>query len=113
MDKNMTRTIFVDFDGTLAKQDIDRYKRQIGEPIFSMIDKVKTELDKGSRVVIFTARASYWADDHEKSDIEQFCLKHIGQILPITAIKEHYIDEIWDDRAREIIKNQGEFKHAT
>lgn len=108
----MSKLIFVDFDGTLAHQDTDKYQREIGRPIMPMIEKVKAELDNGSRVVIFTARATCWTDLFEKSDIEQFCLKYIGQILPITAIKEHGIDEYWDDRAREVIKNQGEFKHA-
>lgn len=108
----MIRTIFVDFDGTLAHQTSEKYERVIGKPILSMVEKVKQEVARGSNVVIFTARATHWTDDFEKSDIEEFCLRYIGKKLPITSIKEHGITEYWDDRAREVIKNIGEFKHA-
>ena len=103
----MKRKVFVDFDGTLAKQETNGYCREIGEPIFPMIEIIKEELKKGSEVKIFTARASAWNDNLEKIDIERFCVKYFGQVLPITAIKEHYIDVYYDDRAIQIEKNTG------
>ena len=109
---DMVKTIFVDLDGTLAHQTSEKYERAIGEPIIPMVNKVKQEIAKGNNVVIFTARASHWTDEFEKSDIEEFCLRYIGTKLPITGIKEHGITEYWDDRAKEVIKNTGEFKHA-
>lgn len=103
------RVIFIDFDGTIVHQDTDEYKREIGKPIMPMIEKIKRELANGSIVKIFTARASEYTDPLEKLEIEQFCAKYIGQILPITATKEHGITEMWDDRAVKVIKNKGEF----
>lgn len=110
---DMTKTIFVDFDGTLAYQEESgKYSRAIGKPILPMVEKVKRAIAKGDNVIIFTARATHWTDAFEKSDIEEFCLRYIGVILPITGIKEHGITEYWDDKAKEVIRNVGEFKHA-
>lgn len=103
----MRRKVFVDFDGTLAKHTSDEYQREIGEPIFPMIELIKKEIESGAEVKIFTARASCWADAMEKTDIEIFCLKYLGRILPITAIKEHYIDVYYDDRAIQVVRNKG------
>lgn len=72
-----------------------------------MIELIKKELQNGSEVKIFTARASYYLDDIEKLDIERFCVQHFGQVLPITAIKEHNIDVYYDDRAQKVEKNTG------
>lgn len=103
----MKRKVFVDFDGTLATQQTNGYHREIGEPIRPMIEIIKQELKNGSEVKIFTARASQWHDELEKIDIERFCVKYFGQILPITALKEHYIDVYYDDRAIQVEKNTG------
>lgn len=99
--------IYIDFDGTLATQKTNEYQREIGEPISPMIDLVNEWITKGHKVTIFTARASKWADNFEKMDIEMFCVKHFGKILPITAIKEHGIDFFIDDRAIKCEKNTG------
>lgn len=106
--ENKRRKIFVDFDGTMATQD-GEYSREIGKPIYPIINLIKRHLAVGNEVIIFTARASQWSDETEKSDIENFCKKYIGQILPITAIKEHNIDCYIDDKAVQVIKNTGEF----
>jgi hypothetical protein len=40
-------------------------------------------------------------------------LKHIGQILPITNIKDPELVEIWDDRAIGVNQNVGTIKFKT
>lgn len=101
------RKVFVDLDGTLAVQKTNGYEREIGEPISPMIEIIKEEIKNGAEVKIFTARASDWTDELEKLDIERFCVKHFGRVLPITALKEHYIDVYYDDRAIRVEKNTG------
>lgn len=116
MDKpNKQRSIAVDFDGTLATYDGWKGVEHLGEPVEEMVLRVKAELDAGSAVTIFTARVNpnggsfEDALDATKSFvlIAQWCTEHIGQILPITHEKSREWDEMWDDRAVQIVKNQG------
>ena len=98
--------VMVDLDGTLAEQ-LKEYQREIGKPIMPMVELIRKEIESGAEVKIFTARASDWADELEKLDIERFCVKYFGQVLPITAIKEHEITRIYDDRCIQVEKNTG------
>lgn len=101
----------VDLDGTLAKYDGWKGHDQIGEPILPMIEKVKEKLAAGMTVVIFTARVCS-AQRQEDTDtalraITNWCSKHIGVQLPITAEKDFNMIEMWDDRAVQVISNEG------
>lgn len=98
--------VMVDLDGTLAEQ-LKEYQREIGKPIMPMVELIRKEIESGAEVKIFTARASDWADELEKLDIERFCVKYFGKVLPITAIKEHEIARIYDDRCIQVEKNTG------
>lgn len=105
------RHIAVDLDGTLAHYDTWKGVEHIGEPIPNMVERVKKALAVGHHVSIFTARV---ADDHALRDdevarlyIEEWCLKHIGVRLPVTAVKSGYFTEFWDDRAVRIERNFG------
>jgi hydroxymethylpyrimidine pyrophosphatase-like HAD family hydrolase len=112
---NKQRSIAVDFDGTLATYDGWKGVDHLGEPVEEMIQRVQAELDAGSAVTIFTARVNpnggsfQEALDATKSYvlIAQWCVQHIGQLLPITHLKSQVWDEMWDDRAIQIVKNQG------
>lgn len=118
----------VDLDGTLAVYDRWRGHIHIGEPIPRMVDRVKQLLADGHYVTIFTARlagsdyvlgraanaAMYLTDgpDCKKYNdiavlIEEWCRMHIGQVLPITAEKKPYFHAILDDRAEQILLNDG------
>lgn len=102
------KTIAVDLDGTLARKmpgEFDRNK--IGKPVPAMMRKVRKALADGHKVVIFTARAAEpvnvkpvraWLKDHDLED------------LRITHEKTPEIDEIWDDKAKAVVKNKGTFK---
>lgn len=39
--------------------------------------------------------------------VEQWCLKHLGEVLPITCEKDFMCKEIWDDRAVRVVFNEG------
>ncbi|MBY3231862.1 hypothetical protein [Rhizobium laguerreae] len=96
----------VDLDGTLATYDHWRGIDHVGEPIMPMVRRVREWLDRGEEVRIFTARCA--GPEDCKPAIEKFCLEYIGEILPITNIKDFGLIELWDDRAVQVIYNTGE-----
>lgn len=110
--------IGVDLDGTLAYYDGWKGPSHIGEPIPLMVSRVKGWIASGKDVRIFTARAWAWeylygapkhGDDYEKiiKPIEDWCQQHLGQVLPVTCIKDLACMEIWDDRAVAVEINTG------
>jgi hypothetical protein len=105
MPSEYTLEIGVDLDGTLAEYDTWKGFAHIGKPVPRMVTKVKRALAKGYKVYIFTARAS---EVESLPYIEDWCLKHLGVVLPITAVKLYTFDEYWDDRAVGIEKNTGQ-----
>lgn len=96
----------VDLDGTLAQYDGFKGKEHIGDPIPLMKEKVMKEIESGRTVKIFTARAH---DPAAIPYIEDWLLKHGFGRLPITNIKDPGMEELWDDRAKQVIKNTGKF----
>lgn len=104
--------IAVDLDGTLAFYDEWVGEDHIGDPVPAMVDKVKALLDKGKRVKILTARVCPEnGKDVEaiRKLIQDWCKEHLGQSLPVTHEKDHYLEELWDDRVKQVIKNTGKF----
>lgn len=111
----MERWIGVDLDGTLAEYYGWKGPLHIGAPIPEMVDRVKKMLEDGVNVRIMTARISH---DNTSSGIIQaqismttimeWCDKHLGQVLPVTNVKDYGMVYLWDDRAIGIIKNHGE-----
>lgn len=100
--------IGVDLDGTLAYYDKWQGIDQIGEPIGPMVARVKRWLANGADVRIFTARVA------EKSEVKRYaviafiyvwCLKHLGQVLPVTNCKDFDMVELWDDRCVQVVPN--------
>ena len=99
--------IGVDLDGTLA--EYHGYKDgEIGDPVEAMLDRVLGWLEDGQDVRIMTARVADDPDGSMKKSIEDWCLKHIGQVLPVTNEKDSGMIELWDDRAVQVVKNTGE-----
>jgi len=106
--------IGVDLDGTLAVYDGWKGVDHIGEPVPLMLSRVKQWLAEGKDVRIFTARVS----GHLKplvgggledaiTPIQLWSKKHIGQVLPITNVKDYGMVELWDDRAIGVDINTG------
>ena len=100
-----TGWIGVDLDGTLAEYHGWQGPEHIGEPVPSMVERVKQWLSEGREVRIFTARAADGAYSHEY--IEKWCEEHIGQKLPVTCMKDYGMIELWDDRAVAVVPNTG------
>lgn len=104
--------IGVDLDGTLATYDHWRGEKHIGAPVPAMVERVKRWRAEGREVRIFTARVH--ADGGDGRDvaevasyIAQWCLEHLGEILPITNVKDYGMVELWDDRAVAVEANTG------
>jgi hypothetical protein len=107
-----------DLDGTLAEYnsgDFKRWKAQglpattIGRPIARTVARVQAALARGYEVWIFTSRLSpEWLDITEQAAaIAAWTQEHVGKRLDATAYKLERFDEIWDDKAIRVAKNQG------
>jgi hypothetical protein len=103
----------VDLDGTLAiydRSDKRTGRLFIGDPIPAMVERVKEWLARGDVVVIFTSRVA----DQSKPDhfdvlrlIHEWCERHIGERLYVTATKFPWIGAFYDDNAYHVIRNTG------
>lgn len=105
--------IGVDLDGTLAHYEGWKGVEHIGAPIPKMVERIKNWLADGVEVRIFTARI--WHPDPTsveafdvKHFVEQWCIEHLGQKLPVTCTKDFGMIELWDDRAVQVKINTGE-----
>ena len=102
-----------DLDGTLAEYRGWRGPEHIGPPILQNVRRVQLLLTLGIEVRIFTARVYCVAEqdprDREQAVrlIEEWCLQHIGQVLPVTCQKDFGCVQIWDDRAVAVEPNTG------
>ncbi len=114
--------IGVDFDGTLAIDTGSQCDQPLGDPIPLMVDRVKAMLADGWDVRIFTARAAITADHtyaayydgtsqtfhrEQNAMIRQWCVQHLGRVLPITATKDFQMVQLWDDRCIQVVHNIG------
>lgn len=116
----MSGWIGVDLDATLAMYDGFKGPGHIGDPIPVMVDRVKAWLAEGREVRIFTARVgacmvineqgvqdtNSFAEEARKHIVE-WCIKHIGVELPVTATKDFGMVELWDDRCVQVQPNTG------
>lgn len=121
----------VDFDGTLAVYDKWSGASHTGEPIKKMVERVKKWLAAGREVRIFTARvfplmtvnpndnldlfevsSNYSTQRHYEAieavvAIQKWCKEHLGTVLTITCVKDYGMVFLYDDRAKQVIKNTG------
>jgi hypothetical protein len=93
--------IGVDLDGTLAYYDEFRGDDHVGAPIEPMVRQVRKWIAEGKDVRIFTARKPHPA-------IRKFSHDNFGKILPVTNVKDHKMQALYDDRAVGIKRNSGE-----
>tara|TARA_Y100000310_G_C20517876_1_gene732138 strand:+ start:262 stop:1047 length:786 start_codon:yes stop_codon:yes gene_type:complete len=110
MNSNQPNTwIGVDLDGTLAEYDEWVSIDHIGKPIQPMLDRVKSWLQEGKEVRLFTAR---WDDTPENQRAflvawRDWCFANNIPTLRITTIKDSMMIELWDDRCIQVEKNTG------
>lgn len=110
--------IGVDLDGTLACYDGWKHEGHIGAPNPVMVELVKTWLDQGRRVKVFTARVSPLLEappgqrEHLRrqlvTPIEDWCIEHIGQKLEVVCHKDKYCTKIYDDIAIQVSRFTSE-----
>lgn len=109
--RRKTKCIALDLDGTAARYEGWKGPEHIGEPIPEVIDRVKRALSLGIEVYIFTARVAPTHGGHRTDEARQhindWCVKHIGKVLMVTAIKLPQFDEFWDDKGVSVAKNLG------
>lgn len=112
--------IGVDLDGTLAEYAGWKGPDHIGAPIPLMVERVKAKISEGVEIRIVTARVGCSERTNEDgvvdgSDfafqqaalISDWCEKHIGRRLKVTASKDFAMIELWDDRAIQFVMNTG------
>jgi len=103
--------IGVDFDGTLVTYNGWKGPTVFGDPIPSMVERVKKWIAEGVNVRVMTARVSPVGngDDHilARDAIEEWCKKHIGKKLPVVCEKDYNMMELWDDRVVQVEFNTG------
>lgn len=104
----MTDWVGFDLDRTLAHYESGSWPK-IGEPVPAMVEVLKEHLAAGVRVKILTARA--WSEDPDRDKhiraVKDWCLKHIGQELEVTAEKDYGMIRFYDDRAVQVEPNTG------
>ena len=97
--------IGVDLDGTLARSDTLFCVSRIGDPVPKMLDRVKTMIECGTRVKIFTARAS---DPEQVQLIKAWLRENEIPNLEVTNVKDYDMIRLYDDRAVQVIANTGD-----
>lgn len=106
----MSGWIGVDLDATLARYDGWRGVDHVGDPIAPMLARVKRWINEGDREVrIFTARVA--VPEPERSEvvkvIQDWCERHGLPRLDVTNVKDFGMIELWDDRAVQVVANEG------
>jgi hypothetical protein len=96
-----------DLDGTLARTDnLGHFEPPypLGEPVLQMLETVKSLLDAGVTVKIFSARAS---EPENIPIVQAWADKHGLGKLDVTNQKDYNLIRFYDDRAIQVIHNLG------
>ena len=117
-----------DLDGTLAVYDKWKGIDHIGEPVKPMVDLIKKMHDEGKVVKILTARiAPHKLEDGTVGEsyitvpdgeggvtrtyahqfINDWCHFNLGFIPEIVYQKDHLMLELYDDRVKQVVPNEG------
>lgn len=106
----MNGWIGVDFDGTIAEYHGWEGEFVFGEPIWTMVARVKYWIQQGYQVKIFTARISDpESREHMIFSIQEWLTKKAGlPKLEVTNEKDYGMLELWDDRAVQVEMNTGQ-----
>jgi hypothetical protein len=95
----------VDLDGTLAEYHGFKGTKEIGNPIPKMVARVKKWIKNGETVKIMTARAN--DGPAVIANIQDWLEKHGMPRLEVTSRKDHKMIDLWDDRAVQVVPNEG------
>jgi hypothetical protein len=108
----------VDLDGTLAHYE-GWNGGVIGMPVPAMAARVRQWLAEGREVRIVTARvaaiflpnATEEAREEARQQRERitaWCFNHFDAMMPVTAVKDFAMVELWDDRCIQVVPNTGQ-----
>jgi len=106
------RWVGVDLDGTLARDDAEGHflpPYPLGEPIPEMIAMVQSLLQAGVTVKVFSARA---CEPESVPIIQAWAEKHGLGRLEVTNQKDYDLIRFYDDRAIQMLPNQGKSVRA-
>lgn len=101
--------IACDLDGTLAKYDGWKGKYHIGEVIHEVASAIAAAQKQGDEVWIHTARVSDPEDTESMEIIHKWLSDNNIRVEGVTCVKFKFFTQFWDDRALQVIKNQGIF----
>lgn len=112
----MRAWIGVALDATLAVHDRRSGPGHIGPPIPSMVNRVRMWRASGMDVRIFTPRVAVVPEtDHTEASatlarkqIEDWCRRYLGEVLPVTALRDHGLIQLWDASAVQLVPNSGQ-----
>lgn len=93
-----------DLDGTLARHKPGSSVSRIGDPVPAMMQRLRQYLALGVRVKIFTARAGDFA---QVRLVQQWLVGQGVPPLEVTNKKDYLMLYNYDDRARQVVPNQG------
>ena len=125
-----------DLDGTLAKYDGWKGIEHIGAPVAPMVKLIRQMHDEGKVVKIMTARVAPkekpevkpnpylenhwviespddmpWAVHAEawtpREFIQDWCYRFLGFVPDIVYQKDHLMIELYDDRVKQVVPNEG------
>ena len=100
-----------DLDGTLAEYHGWKGIEHIGKPIKPMCDLIKKLHSDGKLVKILTARVAPRKDGADailaRQCIRKWCVENLGFVPDITHEKDSCMEELYDDRAVQVIPNKG------
>ncbi len=103
-----------DLDGTIADNSAHTFGMgKIGRPVKPMCDLMKRLHEEGRRVKIFTARLSDVGSDPARQEavkehIWKWCDDALGFRPEITDRKDYKMECLYDDRAKQVVRNTGE-----
>jgi len=78
-----------------------------------MINRARELIAQGEDVRIFSARANPMRYDMHGDylymimQIKEWCRTHIGKIIPIEFKKDEYLKYYYDDKAKQVVRNEG------
>ena len=102
--------IAIDLDGTLAHYDGWKGIGHIGCVIPEVANAMERAQAEGAEVHLFTARVSAPEDAAEAHKvISKWAEANHFTFASITAVKHKFFTEFWDDRAIQVIRNEGIF----
>jgi len=100
----LNKSIAIDLDGTLAYFDGWKGIEHIGDPIPSVVKRLKEKKNEGFDIKIFSARCM---DLRAKKYIGDWLAHYDIPYDDITNIKDSSMKEIWDDLAVAVPRNEG------